>query len=83
MVFVNPNPRLAEIRVVNMCSLFAETDHTLDVVEVFCRTYQPDGIAEEEVAIGVKTHRGQIGLYEGAAVKPAEEVGLKVVKNRC
>ena len=83
MVPVNPNPNLKEIRGLPVYRSLAEIDRPVDMVEVFRRKEEFYGIAEQAIAIGAKVLWGQIGVYDDAAARLAEDAGLKVVMNRC
>lgn len=80
---INPNPRLKEIRGLKVYHSLEEIDKPIDMVDVFRPKEELYGIAEQAIAIGAKVLWGQIGVYDDAAAKLAEEAGLKVVMNRC
>ena len=83
MIPVNPNPNVTEIRGIKVYHSLAEIDRPVDMVEVFRPKEELYGIAEQAIAIGAKVIWGQIGVYDDAAAKLAEDAGLKVVMNRC
>ncbi len=83
MIPVNPNPSLTEIRGIPVYHSLEEIDRPVDMVEVFRPKEELYGIAEKAIAIGAKVLWGQIDVYDDAAVKLAEDAGLKVVMNRC
>lgn len=83
MIPVNPNPNVTEIRGIPVYHSLQEIDRPVDMVEVFRPKEELYGIAEQAIAIGAKVLWGQIGVYDDAAAKLAEEAGLKVVMNRC
>ncbi len=83
MLPVNPNPTLKEIRGIPVYHSLEEIDRPVDMVEVFRPKEELYGIAEKAIAIGAKVLWGQIGVYDDAAAKLAEDAGLKVVMNRC
>ena len=83
MIPVNPNPGVTEIRGLKVFNSLSEIDRPVDMVEVFRRKEELYAITEEAIAIGAKVLWGQIGVYDDAAAKLAEEAGLKVVMNRC
>ena len=83
MIPVNPRPGLKEIRGLNVYSSLDKIDRPVDMVEVFRKSEDLFGIAEEAIAIGAKVLWGQIGVINHDAACLAEEAGLKVVMNRC
>ena len=83
MIPVNPNPNLTEIRGIPVYHSLKEIDRPVDMVEVFRPKEELYGITEKAIAIGAKVLWGQIGVYDDAAAKLAEDAGLKVVMNRC
>ena len=83
MIPINPRPGLEEIRGIKVYPSLAAIDRPVDMVEVFRKSEDLYGIAEEAVAIGAKVLWGQIGVVNHDAARLAEEAGLKVVMNRC
>jgi predicted CoA-binding protein len=83
MIPVNPRPGLKEIRGLNVYSSLDKIDRPVDMVEVFRKSEDLFGIAEEAIAIGAKVLWGQIGVINYEAAHLAEEAGLKVIMNRC
>ena len=83
MIPVNPNPNLTEIRGIPVVHSLEEIDRPVDMVEVFRPKDELYAITEKAIAIGAKVIWGQIGVYDDAATKLAEDAGLKVVMNRC
>jgi len=83
MIPVNPRPGLREIRNLRVYSSLDKIDRPVDMVEVFRKSEDLYGIAEEAIAIGAKVLWGQIGVINYDAARIAEEAGLKVVMNRC
>jgi predicted CoA-binding protein len=83
MIPVNPNPNLTEIRGIPVYHSLEAIDRPVDMVEVFRPKEEFYAIAEQAIAIGAKVLWGQIGVYDDAAAKLAEDAGLKVVMNRC
>ena len=83
MLPINPNPNVTEIRGIKVYHSLAEIDRPVDMVEVFRPKEEFYGFAEQAIAIGAKVLWGQIGVYDDAAAKLAEDAGLKVVMNRC
>ena len=83
MIPVNPNPKLTEIRGIPVFHSLKEINRPVDMVEVFRPKEELYAITENAIAIGAKVLWGQIGVYDDAAAKLAEDAGLKVVMNRC
>ena len=83
MIPVNPNPKVTEIRGIKVYHSLQEIDRPVDMVEVFRPKEELYGITEQAIAIGAKVLWGQIGVYDDAAAKLADDAGLKVVMNRC
>ena len=83
MIPVNPKPEIKEIRNLKVYSSLADIDRPVDMVEVFRKSEDLFGIAEEAIKIGSKVLWGQIGVINHKAALLAEEAGLKVVMNRC
>ena len=80
---VNPRPGLKEIRGLKVYPSLDQIDRPVDMVDVFRKSEDLCGIAEEAIAIGAKVLWGQIGVINHEAARLAEEAGLKVVMNRC
>ncbi|MFK7745574.1 MAG: CoA-binding protein [Roseobacter sp.] len=83
MIPVNPNPKLKEIRGIPVYHSLQDIDRPVDMVEVFRPKEELYAITEQAIAIGAKVLWGQIGVYDDAAAKLAQEAGLQVVMNRC
>ena len=83
MIPVNPRPELTEIRGIKVYHSLQEIDRPVDMVEVFRPKEEFYGFAEQAIEIGAKVLWGQIGVYDDAAAKLAEDAGLRVVMNRC
>ena len=83
MIPVNPNSSVTEIRGIRVYPSLAAIDRPVDMVEVFRPTEELYSIAEQAIEIGAKVLWGQIGVYDDAAARLAEDAGLKVVMNRC
>ena len=83
MIPVNPNPNLTEIRGIPVAHSLEEIDRPVDMVEVFRPKEELYAITEKAIAIGAKVVWGQIGVYDDAAAKLAEDAGVKMVMNRC
>ena len=83
MIPVNPKPGIKEIRNLKVYPNSSAIDRPVDMVEVFRKSEDLYGIAEEAISIGAKVLWGQIGVINHDAAKIAEDAGLKVVMNRC
>ena len=83
MLPVNPNPKVTEIRGIKVYHGLQEIDRPVDMVEVFRPAPVLYGFAEQAIEIGAKVLWEQIGVYDNAAARLAEEAGLQVVMNRC
>ena len=83
MIPVNPKPGIKEIRNLKVYQNLSAIDRPVDMVEVFRKSEDLYGIAEEAISIGAKVLWGQIGVINHDAAKIAEDAGLKVVMNRC
>ena len=80
---VNPNLKLEEIRGLKVYHSLEEIDKPIDMIDVFRPKEELYGLAEKAIALNAKVLWGQIGVYDDAAAKLAEDAGLKVVMNRC
>ena len=83
MIPINPRPGLEDIRGMRVYPDLASIDRPVDMVEVFRKSEDLYGIAEQAIAIGAKVLWGQIGVINHDAARLAEDVGLKVVMDRC
>ena len=83
MIPINPNPALKEIRGLKVYESLASVERPIDMVQVFRRSEELYGIAEQAIAVGAKVLWGQIGVYDNRAAKLAEDAGLRVVMDRC
>lgn len=83
MMPVNPNPALTEIRGIKVYKSLADIDRPIDMVQVFRRSEELYGIAQEAIKVGAKVLWGQIGVYDDPAAQLAEDAGLTVVMDRC
>ncbi|MFL2845976.1 MAG: CoA-binding protein [Candidatus Puniceispirillaceae bacterium] len=83
MIPINPRPGLEDIRGMKVYPDLASIDRPVDMVEVFRKSEDLYGIAEQAIAIGAKVLWGQIGVINHDAARLAEDAGLKVVMNRC
>lgn len=83
MIPINPRPGLDDIRGMRVYPDLASIDRPVDMVEVFRKSEDLYGIAEQAIAIGAKVLWGQIGVINHEAARLAEDAGLKVVMDRC
>ena len=83
MIPVNPRPGLTDIRGLKVYPTLAAIDLPVDMVEVFRRSEDLMGVAQEAIDIGAKVLWGQIGVVDHEAAKLAEAAGLQVVMNHC
>ena len=83
MIPINPKPGLEDIRGMKVYPDLASIDRPVDMVEVFRKSEDLYGIAEQAIAIGAKVLWGQIGVINHDAARLAEDAGLKVVMDRC
>ena len=83
MIPINPRPGLADIRGMKVYPNLSSIDRPVDMVEVFRKSEDLYGIAEQAIAIGAKVLWGQIGVINHDAARLAEDAGLKVVMDRC
>ena len=83
MIPINPNPALTEIRGLKVYDTMTEVERPIDMVQVFRRSEELYGIAEEAIKVGAKVLWGQIGVYDDRAAKLAEDAGLTVMIDRC
>ena len=83
MIPINPKPGLEDIRGMKVYPDLASIDRPVDMVEVFRKSEDLYGIAEQAIAIGAKVLWGQIGVINHDAARLAEDAGLQVVMDRC
>ena len=83
MIPINPRPGLEDIRGMRVYPDLSSVDRPVDMVEVFRKSEDLCGIAEQAIAIGAKVLWGQIGVINHDAARLAEDAGLKVVMDRC
>ena len=83
MIPINPRPGLEDIRGMRVYPDLASIDRPVDMVEVFRKSEDLYGIAEQAIAIGAKVLWGQIGVINHEAARLAEDAGVKVVMDRC
>ena len=78
MIPINPRPGLEDIRGMRVYPDLASIDRPVDMVEVFRKSEDLYGIAEQAITIGAKVLWGQIGVINHEAARLAEDAGLKV-----
>jgi hypothetical protein len=83
MIPINPRPGLEDIRGMKVYPDLSSVDRPIDMVDVFRKSDDLYGIAEQAIAIGAKVLWGQIGVINHDAARLAEDAGLKVVMDRC
>ena len=83
MIPINPRPGLEDIRGMKVYPDLASIDRPVDMVEVFRKSEDLYGVAEQAIAIGAKVLWGQIGVINHDAARLAEDAGLQVVMDRC
>lgn len=83
MIPINPNPALKEIRGLPVYESLVAVDRPIDMVQVFRRSEELYGIAEQAIEVGARVLWGQIGVFDDRAAKLAEDAGLTVVMDRC
>jgi predicted CoA-binding protein len=77
------NPRETSILGQPVYPSLADLPETPDLVEVFRRSEDLPGVAEEAVAVGAQTLWIQLGLWSEEAARIAHTAGLDVVMDRC
>ena len=71
MIPINPRPGLADIRGMKVYPNLSSIDRPVDMVEVFRKSEDLYGIAEQAIAIGAKVLWGQIGVINHDAARLA------------
>lgn len=80
--FVNPNA--TEILGRPVYDSLAELPVAPDLVDVFRRREDLDGVLDEVLAVdGVRTFWTQFGLFDDAVARRAQDAGLEVVMDHC
>lgn len=77
------NPKGGEILGLQVYPSVDDLPGTPDVVDVFRRSDDLPGVAEQAVAVGAGTFWAQLSLHHDDAVRIAVEGGLQAVTNRC
>jgi hypothetical protein len=77
------NPAADEILGRPVYASLADLPVTPDLVDVFRRPADLEGVLDETLAVGASTYWLQLGLWDEAVARRAEAAGLSVVMNRC
>ena len=77
------NPRETEILGQPVYASLQDLPEIPDIVDVFRRSEDLPGVAEEAVGIGAKIFWAQLGLWSDEAAAVAHDAGLDVVMDRC
>lgn len=77
------NPRETEILGQPVYASLAEVPVVPDIVDVFRRSEDLPGVAQEAIAVGASTFWAQLGLHNDEAAELAHQAGLDVVMDRC
>ncbi len=77
------NPRETEILGQPVYASLEDLPVVPDLVDVFRKSEDLPGIAEETIAVGAKTFWAQLGLWNGEAAGLAANAGLDAVMDRC
>ena len=80
---VNPTAQGSTILGETVYGSLREIGTPVDMVQVFRRSSEALGIAQDAIAIGAKVLWMQLGVRNDAAAELAERAGLRVVMNRC
>ncbi len=79
------NPRLKGARLFGekVFGSLAEIKEPIDMVEIFRKSDEVEGIVHEAIAVGTKVIWLPLGIMNEKAAEKALAAGLKVVMNRC
>jgi predicted CoA-binding protein len=77
------NPRKNEILGQPVYASLADLPEIPDIVDVFRKSDDLPGVAEEAIAIGARVFWAQLGLWNADAALAASSAGLDVVMDRC
>ena len=77
------NPRETEILGQSVYPSLQDLPVVPDIVDVFRRSEDLPGIAEESVELGAKVFWAQLGLHSDEAAAISHDAGLGAVMNRC
>jgi predicted CoA-binding protein len=80
---VNPTAHGESILGEPVFKSLADIDEKIDMVDVFRKSEECAGYAEEAVRIGAKVLWLQLGVWNDEAARIAEAAALRVVMNRC
>ena len=80
---VNPTAQGSTILGEAVYGSLSDIEASIDMVQVFRRSSEALGVAEEAIAIGAKVLWLQLGVRNDTAASLAERAGLRVVMNRC
>jgi len=77
------NPKETEILGQKAVASLADIDEPIDIVDVFRKSEDTPGIADEAVAAGARVLWLQLGVENDEAARRAGHAGLAVIMNKC
>ncbi len=77
------NPKETEILGQPAVASLADIDEPIDIVDVFRKSEDTPGIADEAVAAGARVLWLQLGVEHEEAARRAGHAGLTVIMNKC
>jgi predicted CoA-binding protein len=77
------NPRENEILGEPVYTSLADLPEIPDIVDVFRKSDDLPGVAEEAIGVGARVFWAQLGLWNADAALAASSAGLEVVMDRC
>lgn len=77
------NPRESEILGQPVYASLADLPEVPDLVDVFRRSDDLPGVAQDAIDVGATTFWAQLGLWNADAAKMAVDAGLNAVMDRC